>query len=199
MSINGITNQNDYTKPPQSQSKIAKQNAVKNTAVPANVEQPQAEEPAVTLTISKSAAQAKMPISDEVLKSRQAVRDSMRDFDINDAFKSGTPNTKSIEENQKMAARFPGIQAKMLSGKRLSADEKSYLRKNYPEMHTTAMRVEQEVRRLKQDARRCKTKDDLNKLVTERKTQFMAAGSDSSLSLFMLPALDDASRTLTAN
>lgn len=102
------------------------------------------------------------------------------------------PNNDDVERSKALAAKFAPIQNKMLSGKKLTAEEKQFLQKYYPEFATTARRIEQEIEQLRNQVRHSKSREDANRLIMEKKIQLMNSGKKDGFLLFIMPAIDEA-------
>lgn len=106
------------------------------------------------------------------------------------------PNTEDVERSKELAAKFSPIQAKMLSGKPLTAEEKSFIQEHYPELFAIAQRVEQEVKELRNQVKNSSSKEESNRLISEKKMQFMNASKNAPFISFMMPALEAAFRNI---
>lgn len=197
MSINSITNLNQYaamqSKQTQWKNKEANPTVTKNNATKTAT----SDNVAVKVDLASRKAAAKKPIDDEEIQQRIADREAMRDVDINDVRKSlesSRPHAAEVERSKQNAAKYGPIQSKMLSGKPLTAEEKSFLRENYPEAYAAAMRIEEEVKMLKSELAGCKSKADADKLVMQKKMQALGRGKDDSIASSLIAAFDEAYR-----
>ncbi|NLC78634.1 MAG: hypothetical protein GX683_02760, partial [Ruminococcaceae bacterium] len=67
-------------------------------------------------------------------------------------------------EDQKKNNSLSAIDTKLRSGKVLTADELSYLKKNNPELYQKAVEAKREREQYKNELKSCKTKDDVQRL-----------------------------------
>jgi hypothetical protein len=77
-------------------------------------------------------------------------------------------------ERTKSNATMSSIQSKLRTGKRLTPTELAYLKANSPDLYDKAMRIEQERADYKKELRRCRSKDDVEKLRRRRVETFAA-------------------------
>ena len=91
------------------------------------------------------------------------------------------------------SARMKGIYNKMVAGQKVTADEKSFMRKYYPEMAAKSDRMEQEAAQLLKRLRSSKSKEDAERIYLDAKMSAASevANEDSS-ALFMSAAIDSA-------
>ena len=91
------------------------------------------------------------------------------------------------------SARMKGIYDKMVAGQKVTADEKSFMRKYYPEMAAKSDRMEQEAAKLLKRLRSSKSKEEAEQIYLDAKmsTASEVANKDSS-ALFMSAAVDSA-------
>lgn len=80
-------------------------------------------------------------------------------------------------EKDKDSMEVQMIYYKVQNGKSLTAEEKEYLRANDPEVYARAISIEQEKKAYAQDLKRCKTREDVQRLKLSK-----VAGSMSTLS-----------------
>lgn len=75
-----------------------------------------------------------------------------------------TEELKNRQESDKLAS----ITRKMLAGKKLTAEEKDYLRAKNPQAYQKLMQSEQEQKAYEEELRRCETKEDVQRLKMNR-------------------------------
>jgi len=198
MSIQGITNLNQHV------AMMAKQSKAQNK--PDTIHEP-AETNGKTDTFKADSyesskmdlatrkALAKGPLDEAEMQRRIEDREKMSKVNIEDVRKSmiaSRPHADSVQRDIENAAKYGPIQSKMLSGKLLTAEEKSFLREHYPELYAKAIQVEEEVQRLKNDMKNAKTKTDADNIFIQRKNMLLSNNKNDSSSLFLLPALNEA-------
>lgn len=66
------------------------------------------------------------------------------------------------------------IDAKLKAGQRLSSQEMAYLRAHSPALYEEAVEVERERRQYKKDLENCKTKEDVERLNTQRMQSYLS-------------------------
>jgi hypothetical protein len=77
-------------------------------------------------------------------------------------------------EDQKKNNSLSAIDTKLRSGKVLTADELSYLKKNNPELYQKAVEAKREREQYKNELKSCKTKDDVQRLRAAKLLNFAA-------------------------
>ncbi len=103
------------------------------------------------------------------------------------------PNSDEVEADHARAAICRPIQDKMLAGKKLTGQEKKFLREYYPQLAATADRMEAEAKALEQRLKRCKSPEEAQRMVTEAKAQVLSGVNEKdSFGLFVVAALDEA-------
>lgn len=107
-------------------------------------------------------------------------------------FSASDPHAEEIEQNKALAAKAAKIQDKMLAGKQLSGEEKSFLQEHYPALAAMASRMEQEAAQLEQKLQGSTSKEEARQIYMDTKIALMSGSSkeDSSI-LFLMAALDE--------
>lgn len=106
-------------------------------------------------------------------------------------FMATSPHAEEIERSKELGAMASKIQCKMLAGKKLSGEEKEFLREHFPELAAKAARMEQEARSLEQKLQRCRTKEEARQVYMEAKRAVMNSVDKNDCSaLFYFAALD---------
>lgn len=107
-------------------------------------------------------------------------------------FMATAPHSEEIELDKQRAAVFTKIQNKMLTGKKLSGEEKKFLQEHYPAHAVRAEMIEAEAEQLERSLKNCKTKDEAQQVYMDAKTRAMGgSGRDDGSILLLLPALDN--------
>ena len=83
---------------------------------------------------------------------------------------------KQNEETQKTET-MQRIDRKLKTGKKLSAAEMDYLRKNAPDLYVKAVKIEAEREEYRRALSRCKTKEEAKQLHTEKTMQLLTESS----------------------
>ena len=109
------------------------------------------------------------------------------------AFLATAPNSDEVEESKALGAKYAKIQDKMLSGKKLTGKEMSFLQEHYPQAAALASRMEQESEQLEKRLQSSKSKQEAHQIYTEAKSRLIGGSSktDGSI-LFLSAALDEA-------
>jgi len=68
--------------------------------------------------------------------------------------------------------RMSTLKSLVSAGKRLTHEEKEYLRKNHPELYSKVMMIEDELRSFKQSMHKARTKDEVKRLHLAKVGQF---------------------------
>lgn len=87
------------------------------------------------------------------------------------------PHIKLLREqaaNTEKNNMISAIDGKLKAGKKLSSQELDYLRQNAPDLYKKAVEVQREREQYKRDLRRCKTKEDVQRLNANRMQRFMS-------------------------
>ena len=184
MNINRVSNINQYatmlTKQTQVQNKAHKTTELTaSSAKNNNVD-------TVEITVISDLEKAELE--------RRAALDKVSPQEALMAALATAPNNEDVERSKELAAKFGPIQAKMLAGKPLTTEEKSFIQKHYPELAAIGQRVEREVQELRNQVKNSNSKEESSRLIMEKKMQFMNAGKNDSFILFMMPAFDEAFR-----
>ena len=79
-------------------------------------------------------------------------------------------------EKQAVGTRVEMITTKMKSGIELSGDDLEFLKANAPELYEKAVQIAQERKQYEEALARCKTKDDVQRLNTQRLSAYMNEG-----------------------
>jgi len=79
---------------------------------------------------------------------------------------------KRLAEMEK-SNKISSIDAKLKAGKRLSASEMDFLRKNVPELYKKAVQIEKEREEYRRALENCRTKEDVARLNMSRMQQFL--------------------------
>ena len=107
-------------------------------------------------------------------------------------FMNADPNKESIARAEALGEKYRPIEAKMLSGKKLSAEEMSFLKEHFPEAYTIAKRIEQEREQFHNQLKNCATQEEKNKLALQKKSQLMGeAKKNAGFVILMLAAIDE--------
>lgn len=78
---------------------------------------------------------------------------------------------KEVEESQARYKKYAQILNKMVTGKRLTAEEMRFLRQYYPEAAAKAERIQQEIKMLEAQFRACDTVEETDQLYEKVKTE----------------------------
>jgi hypothetical protein len=189
MSINGITNLNQYS------AAIGKMTNLNAKGTKTQEKKALPGENGKTDIFTPSNA----PMSETELEQRKADRDAMRGVSIEEARQSmadSHPMAASVAASKERAEKGRPIYNKAMSGQPLTEAEKSFLREHYPEVYAQAMRIEQEVNMLKSQMRSCKTKEDAQNLLMQRKAALLSGGKNDPSAMLLVSALDGAFRNL---
>jgi hypothetical protein len=189
MSIGGITNLNQYA------AAMAKTTNISAKPVKAKDKLAATEGNSRTDKFMPSNA----PMSEEELAQRRADRDAMRGVSIEEARQSmedSHPMAASVAASKERAEKGRPIYNKAMSGQPLTEAEKSFLREHYPEVYAQAIRIEQEVNMLKSQMSSCKTKEDAQNLLMQRKAALLSGGKNDPSAMLLVSALDGAFRNL---
>ena len=81
---------------------------------------------------------------------------------------------KRQAEQQRKANQLGQIEGKLKSGAALSSRDMEYLRKNSPQLYEKAVKIEKEREEYKRALRRCRSKEDVQKLHMRTLSQFSA-------------------------
>lgn len=128
----------------------------------------------------------------EVLEQR-AIADSVSPKEALLAALATQPNVEEVEQNKALAAKATVIQNKMLSGKKLTGAEKSFLRENFQNLAAMADRMEQEAIQLENSLKGSKSKEEANQIYMDAKMRLVnGAGKKDGSILFLMPAIDKA-------
>lgn len=128
----------------------------------------------------------------EALEQR-AIADSVSPKEALLAALATQPNAEEVEQNKALAAKATAIQNKMLSGKKLTGAEKSFLRENFQNLAAMADRMEQEARQLENSLKGSKSKEEANQIYMDAKMRLMnGTGKKDGSILFLMPAIDKA-------
>lgn len=103
--------------------------------------------------------------TEEELSRRAAYRDSLRGVEIKPQERAINP--ERLAEDKAKAAKYAPIQAKMLSGQTLTAEEKAFLRESYPAAYNNAVQMESEVTNLRNQLGGAQSKEDAQRIYTE--------------------------------
>ena len=124
----------------------------------------------------------------------EGLKTSMNDFIA--AFEAADPNRAEVERSKELGAKATAIQSKMLAGKSITGEEKSFLKEHFPELYAKAMQIEQEVAQLKARLKAAKSKEEAARIYNETKLSLMSGGKNDRGMLLMMPAIDEAYRNL---
>ena len=105
------------------------------------------------------------------------------------------PEKARIEKQQKqkeISKRISDIRTKLKAGKKLSEKEMRLLKEHAPDLYKKAEAVQQERKNFKEALKNCKTKDDVQRLFSQ-KMQFCStvAEQDQEMAEFLTFAFDD--------
>ena len=105
------------------------------------------------------------------------------------------PEKAKIEKQQKqkeISKRISDIRTKLKSGKKLSEKEMRLLKEHAPDLYKKAEAVQQERKNFKEALKNCKTKDDVQRLLSQ-KMQFCStvAEHDQEMAEFLTFAFND--------
>jgi len=108
-------------------------------------------------------------------------------------FMATAPHADEVEESKRLGAKCEKLQNKMLQGQKLTGAEKSFLREHYPQLASTADRMEAEAEGLKKKLQGCKSKEAADKAYLEAKMNVMnGLDSKDGSALFLMAAIDKA-------
>jgi hypothetical protein len=124
----------------------------------------------------------------------QAFCDTVSPGEVLRAFIETDPNRERVERSKALAAKFRPIQDKMLSGKLLTAEEKSFMQEHFPDWIPIIQRIEQEIQQLRNELRHSSSKEEKDRIITEKK--MLSFSGDGNFSLFMIPAIDAVVRNM---
>lgn len=108
-------------------------------------------------------------------------------------FLATAPHSDEVEEDKQRAARMTKIQDKMLTGQKLTNDEKSFMREFYPEMAAKAEQMEQLAEQVTKRLQNSKSKKESQQIYMEEKMNIVSQldPKDGS-ALFLIAAIDNA-------
>lgn len=108
-------------------------------------------------------------------------------------FLATAPHSDEVEEDKQRAARMTKIQDKMLTGQKLTNDEKSFMREFYPEMAAKAEQMEQLAEQVTKRLQSSKSKKESQQIYMEEKMNIVSQldPKDGS-ALFLMAAIDNA-------
>ncbi len=113
------------------------------------------------------------------------------------------PEKARIEKQQKqqeISKKVSDIRSKLKSGKKLSEKEMRLLREHAPELYKKAEAVQQERKNFKEALKSCKTKDDVQRLVSQKLGFSMSiAKQDQEMAEYMTAAIQDEHASFTAS
>ena len=105
------------------------------------------------------------------------------------------PEKAKIEKQQKqkeISKRISDIRTKLKSGKKLSEKEMRLLKEHAPDLYKKAEAVQQERKNFKEALRNCKTKDDVQRLFSQKMQFSMSmAKQDQEMAEYLTSALQD--------
>ncbi len=128
----------------------------------------------------------------EVLEQR-AIADSVSPKEALLAALATQPNAEEVEQNKALAAKATAMQNKMLSGKKLTGAEKSFLRKNFQNLAAMADRMEQEAMQLENSLKGSKSNEEAKQIYMDAKMRLVSGtGKKDGSVLFLMPAIDKA-------
>ncbi len=108
-------------------------------------------------------------------------------------FMATAPNSDDVERSKALAAIASKIQNKMLSGKKISGEEKNFLREHYPDLAALAARMESEAQQLEAKLRHCKSSKEASQMYMEAKAQLLSSvNKKDGAVLFLMAAIDEA-------
>lgn len=105
------------------------------------------------------------------------------------AFLMQKPETLSPLEQEQKSKKIDAITTKLKSGKKLSASEMEYLRANAPGLYAKAVKVKLEREGFERKLKRCKTKDEVNRLIMQKTDSIL-----SEISKIDSGGMDDAGK-----
>lgn len=105
------------------------------------------------------------------------------------------PEKARIEKQQKqkeISKKVSDIRTKLKAGKKLSAKEMRLLREHAPDLYKKAEAVQQERKNFKEALKNCKTKDEVQRLFSQKMELSMTvAKQDQELGEYMAAAMQD--------
>ena len=108
-------------------------------------------------------------------------------------FLETAPHAEEVERSKELGAKASKIQDKMLAGKKLSGEEKKFLREHFPDLAAKAERMEQEAEQLERKLRGCKTKEEAQQAYMDAKMGIMnSASKEDGALLFYIAAIEAA-------
>ncbi len=78
----------------------------------------------------------------------------------------------------------------MRSGQKLTDNEKSFLKENYPDLYAKAMQNEQEAQQFRNQLERAGSKEEAERLYLEKKMQLLAQGGKDGSTISTAAAID---------
>lgn len=111
----------------------------------------------------------------------------------NIGFMESDPDDEEARAYKEKSARMKKIYDKMVAGQKITADEKSFMRKHYPEMAAKSDRMEQEAEQLIKRLQSSKSKEESQQIYLEAKMNAAGElGNKDSSALFIMAAIDSA-------
>ena len=123
------------------------------------------------------------------LKNRSEMRTLVDSFDKS-SIAGQHINPDEIERQEELSKRYSAIQSKVRSGQKLTDNEKSFLKENYPELYAKAMQNEQEAQQFRNQLDRAGSKEEAAKLYLEKKMQLLAQGAKDGSTISTAAAID---------
>jgi len=107
------------------------------------------------------------------------------------------PHKEDIERDHALAAKARPMRDKMKIGKQLTPEEMDFLRENFPELYTLAVRIEREMEQLRSQLNNCDTKEEKERLILQKTSQLMgAAKKDTGFVECMIAAINEEVRKM---
>ncbi len=98
---------------------------------------------------------------------------------------------KKVEESQARYKKYERILNRMMTGKKLTAEEMQFLRQHYPEAAAKAERIQQEIQMLEEQFRACDTAEETDQLYEKVKTEaLLRFAQKDSTGMALLPAVE---------
>lgn len=105
---------------------------------------------------------------------------------------SAAQQDEAVLEKQK-STRYAKIQSKLLAGKKLTGEEKKFLKEHYPELAAKVEKIEAEAEQLERRLKNCKSEEEAQQIYMEaRMSANIGPGKKDGTALMLVPALERA-------
>ncbi len=98
---------------------------------------------------------------------------------------------EKLELEKAKGERIREITEKLNMGKRLSQEEKDFLREHSPQLYEEVVKIEEEREKFRQELKGAKTPDEAEQLLIQKKTTIMSGSAKNSSPQMMLAAMED--------